>query len=310
MLGRHREHPDRTDLDRVAHVDPGHVREPLAAQQGRGGVWRDDDGLVGEPRERRQVEVVVVTVRDQDRIERRQRLRRAVQVAAQVGDPASEDGIDEDPRVVELDQHASMAQPADAMGSGHGRGRLGRCGPGRAGSRDQDGASSRIRAFSRPNSSSLSTPSACSSASRPSRSSRASSAETAERERPRCGPDAWERGRLAGLAVRELSRGLASQRLEPDDRHAAIRIVTVTQLRAAGVGAQTSSSSTTAANASQRAVVRATPARATAAARRRDDQSRRATCRSAPTTPTNMIDAIARPSCSVAIHQASCTAGR
>ena len=104
VLGWHRADLQVADRERLALLDLDHrLESPLAQEPPE--PARDDDGeLLPEPLERRQVEVVVVAVRDEDRIHAAQRPRRDPARPPEVGDAVAKQWIGQQPDAVEIDE--------------------------------------------------------------------------------------------------------------------------------------------------------------------------------------------------------------
>ena len=86
MLGGHRVDLQVSDRERLAPLDLDHRLESPLAQETTETAGDDDGELLPDPVERRQVEVVVVTVRDEDRIHAPQRPRGDAARPPEVGD--------------------------------------------------------------------------------------------------------------------------------------------------------------------------------------------------------------------------------
>ena len=107
VLRVRRAHLDRPDRDRLPFVDLDHAleAEPL---DGMRETPRDDRGRTAvEPAEGRQVEVVAVRVRDEERVRAAQRLEVDRRSPVQVQHPATKQRIGQEPDAVELDRGPS-----------------------------------------------------------------------------------------------------------------------------------------------------------------------------------------------------------
>ena len=102
------EHLDARDLDGLAGGELAHVREPAAAEHLARAARDDHRRALREQAQRRQVEVVVVQVRDQHGVEVARGLRRGRRaVAPQVREPRAQQRVGEQPGAAELDQRVA-----------------------------------------------------------------------------------------------------------------------------------------------------------------------------------------------------------
>ena len=102
--------PDAAHLERRARLDLLDGGE--AAEVAPGAAGRDQAHVPPDALERRQVEVVVVQVREEDGI--RPRRCRGRHVATEMRDPPAKDGIRDEHGPVELDPDGRVAEPGDA----------------------------------------------------------------------------------------------------------------------------------------------------------------------------------------------------
>ena len=97
-------------VTRSPDVDLGHVGEAATPQQPAQAA-RDDDGRrAADDVQRGEIEVVVVGVGDEHRVEIAQLLEREARSASQVGDARAEQRVGQEARPVQLDEHASNAR--------------------------------------------------------------------------------------------------------------------------------------------------------------------------------------------------------
>ena len=75
VLGRHGADFERADRDALAELDLVDALEPALAQEAAEPARHDDREFLPEPLEGGQIEMVVVRVRDQDRVDAAERLR-------------------------------------------------------------------------------------------------------------------------------------------------------------------------------------------------------------------------------------------
>ena len=104
MLRRHRTDLQLADRQRLAHLDLEHRLEPPLAEQAAEAAGHDDRELLAELLERRQVEVVVVRVRDEHGVDAATRARRDGRRAPQVRDAVAQQRIRQQANAVEVDE--------------------------------------------------------------------------------------------------------------------------------------------------------------------------------------------------------------
>ena len=113
VLGSNDADREGTDRERLADLDLEDDLEPPLAEQASE-TARDDNGeLRAEPLERREVEVVVVRVGDEDGIETAKRFRVHRDDTAQMDDPIAEERIGDQPDTVEVDDDRRVADVLD-----------------------------------------------------------------------------------------------------------------------------------------------------------------------------------------------------
>ena len=114
--------PDRRPSEgrRLSHVELGHLVEAVRAQESTGAGRDDHPDLLPKEAQRRQVEMVVVEMRDQDRID-------AVEVVVdELGSPPDrtdsrpQDRVGEQPHAGGLEDDRRMAEPPEPSHPGDG----------------------------------------------------------------------------------------------------------------------------------------------------------------------------------------------
>jgi hypothetical protein len=119
MLVRGRDHLDAhrrrgaPDLDAVADSDLGDVSESCGTQQTTGSARSEERCVRTDPPQRREVQVVEVSVREQHGVDVGGIGRRQGATSTEMGDPSGEERIGEDSPAAHLDEHRSVTQPAD-----------------------------------------------------------------------------------------------------------------------------------------------------------------------------------------------------
>ena len=114
---------ERADLERLTGLDLHDALEATLAEQAPEPAWHDHRKLLVQLLERRQVEMVVVRVRDQHRIDAAQRSRIHRHGALQMRNAVSEQRICEKPNAVEVDKDRRVPDVLDSHRGGalHGR---------------------------------------------------------------------------------------------------------------------------------------------------------------------------------------------
>ena len=118
MRGERRLHPHGADLEPLTDGELVDVPEPLPVQERPEPARDDERRLPSEPLERAEVEMVVVGVRDQHRVDPARRVGMDRDPPSQVGDAHAQERIGEQADAVERDQDRGVSDPADARESG------------------------------------------------------------------------------------------------------------------------------------------------------------------------------------------------
>ena len=122
MVGVHDLEPDAVDRQAVAGLDLLDRAERRLLRDPPEPLGDDQRGLARDPAQGREVEVVVVAVADEHRVEVGEQLRQhGLDLPPHRADALAQHGIGEDPQVVDLDQHRRVAeerQPAALGGVG------------------------------------------------------------------------------------------------------------------------------------------------------------------------------------------------
>ena len=116
MLGERRGHRERADRDRLACLDLDDVSEAPLAHERPEAPWDDDRRDPTEPLERRDVEVVVVGMRDEDRVDAAK--SRRVDPAApapEMAHPRPQDRVGQQTDAVERDLHGRVTDVRDLV---------------------------------------------------------------------------------------------------------------------------------------------------------------------------------------------------
>jgi hypothetical protein len=100
------------DLARHELLD---LREARSAQECAGAGRRQHPDVARQQAKRAEVEVVVVEMGQQHRVELRRQLRHRP-ATAQVRDPAAQHRVGEQADATELEEHGGVAQPGDSRG--------------------------------------------------------------------------------------------------------------------------------------------------------------------------------------------------
>ena len=109
VVGRRRRHLDRADADGLADPQLAHLGEALPAQERAEPARDDEPQRAAEPAERAEIEVVVVPVRDEHRLQVPFHAGDERHPTPQVRDALAEQRIGEQPRAVQVDQHRGVA---------------------------------------------------------------------------------------------------------------------------------------------------------------------------------------------------------
>ena len=121
MRGGNGAHRQGADLDLLAGAHLRHVRDAgLALDQCAGALRRHDGQLPAEALQRGHVEVVVVQVRDQHRVDAAERRGIDLRGPAQVRDPVAEQRIREQLDTREIDENGAVPDVVDARSRGGG----------------------------------------------------------------------------------------------------------------------------------------------------------------------------------------------
>jgi hypothetical protein len=111
---RHGADLELADSDRLPHLHFDHALEPALAQEASQPARKNDRQLLAELLERREVEVVVVRVRDEHGVEAPVSARRDRHRAPQVGDAVPEQRIGQQPDAVEVDDDRGVSHVLDS----------------------------------------------------------------------------------------------------------------------------------------------------------------------------------------------------
>jgi hypothetical protein len=123
MKRMHRLDPDAVDVESVTGFHLDDVRKPVVAND-RSGPFRDHQlRRPGEQPQRRPVEMVVVQVRDEDRVHRREVDIRRWASAANRPEPRPEHRVGQDLLTAGLEKDGRVAEPGHPV---HGEGGLAR----------------------------------------------------------------------------------------------------------------------------------------------------------------------------------------
>ncbi len=114
VLGRNGANLERPDRERLADADLEHALELPLAEQPAQAAWHDHGERLAELLERRQVEVVVVSVRDEHGVESALRACRDRSRAPEVRDAVTEQRVRQETNAVEVDDDRRMTHVLDA----------------------------------------------------------------------------------------------------------------------------------------------------------------------------------------------------
>jgi hypothetical protein len=115
VVGVHNANVKRPELDLVSLLDLDDTFEAAAPHEDSCTAWDDHAHRPVEPCERRQVEMVEVTVRDEDGVDIGECSTRHRRGSALVDDGAPLDGVGELARPVEVDDDGAVAKPGERI---------------------------------------------------------------------------------------------------------------------------------------------------------------------------------------------------
>ena len=119
MLGRDDANLERADRERLAHLDLEDALEVPLAKQTAESAGQHDRELLPEPLERRQVEMVVVRMGDEHRIDAAQRPGGDGRRAPEMRDAVPQQRVGEEANAVEIDEDRGVADVLDACHAGN-----------------------------------------------------------------------------------------------------------------------------------------------------------------------------------------------
>ena len=109
VLGRHDANLERADGERLAHLDLENALELPLAKETAEPAGQHDRELLPEPFERRQVEMVVVRMGDEHRIDAAQRPGRDGRRAPEMRDAIPQQRVGQEANAVEIDEDRGVA---------------------------------------------------------------------------------------------------------------------------------------------------------------------------------------------------------
>jgi diadenosine tetraphosphatase ApaH/serine/threonine PP2A family protein phosphatase len=111
VLGAGGANPDAPEREFFTYLELEHTLEPTPSHEAGDPTWHDDSEVAVQPIERSEVEMVVVRVGNEDRVEISQRLCGDDPLPPEMPDARSQNRVGDDPRALEVDHDGAVPEP-------------------------------------------------------------------------------------------------------------------------------------------------------------------------------------------------------